>query len=171
MKIYNKHERVVNSSTESLAWTIDNPSGPDESFWPHEKWPPRITPNPIKVGLPASHSNGLVQYKVSEYIPGKRISYQFEPAGATAGLDGRHFLEIIARHKYTVIRHIVDADCSLKMWLRWIVFIAPVHNAIIEDTFDKVENRINSNSNKYTRWSLWVKFLRWWRGRHKNKLK
>jgi len=41
----------------------------------------------------------------------------------------------------------------------WSIAIHWLHNAFIEDAFDKVENRFLTEK-KETEWSLWVKILR-----------
>ena len=43
--------------------------------------------------------------------------------------------------------------------LKWVLAIRWLHDAFIEDAFDKVENNL-SGSNKRTEWSKWVIFLR-----------
>ena len=43
--------------------------------------------------------------------------------------------------------------------LQWKTFIRVLHDALIEDAFDKVENYFSSEKKK-TEWSGWVKFLR-----------
>ena len=43
--------------------------------------------------------------------------------------------------------------------LIWILGIRSLHNALIEDGFDKIENNFLGNQ-KSTEWSFWVKFLR-----------
>ncbi len=44
--------------------------------------------------------------------------------------------------------------------LTWPLVIRWLHDALIEDAFDKTENHFLSQK-KVTSWSAWVKFLRW----------
>jgi hypothetical protein len=41
----------------------------------------------------------------------------------------------------------------------WLMAIRPLHDALIEDAFDKLENQL-TNESKTSPWSWWVKFLR-----------
>jgi hypothetical protein len=43
--------------------------------------------------------------------------------------------------------------------LNWILVIKPLHNALLCDSLDKVENYFLSNNPK-TEWTIWVKLLR-----------
>jgi hypothetical protein len=44
--------------------------------------------------------------------------------------------------------------------LTWPLVIRWLHDALIEDAFDKTENHFLSQK-KVTSWSAWVKFLKW----------
>ena len=43
--------------------------------------------------------------------------------------------------------------------LTWAFAIRWLHDALIEDAFDKVENFFTGKNNK-TEWNIWVRFLR-----------
>ncbi len=43
--------------------------------------------------------------------------------------------------------------------LIWIFAIRSLHNALIEDAFDKLENNF-SNNIKFTKWNMCVRFIR-----------
>ena len=59
----------------------------------------------------------------------------------------------------TEIKHTIDMQTNLVGTLQWKTFIRVLHDALIEDAFDKVENYFSSEKKK-TEWSGWVKFLR-----------
>ena len=97
-----------------------------------------------------------IRYFVKRYVEGKLVEFQFEKP---IGLLGVHRLEILAGKGKSILRHTIDAKASGKAKITWKWMIRPLHDALIEDAFDKVENRI-TNQHKKTPWSLWVKFLR-----------
>ena len=43
--------------------------------------------------------------------------------------------------------------------LIWTFAIGSLHNALIEDGFDKLENNFSKNQ-KLSQWNFWVRFLR-----------
>ena len=59
----------------------------------------------------------------------------------------------------TLMKHTIDAKANGLAGLFWTFVIRPLHDTLIEDAFDKVEN-LTTNKNKITPWSPWVKFLR-----------
>jgi len=59
-----------------------------------------------------------------------------------------------------MIRHVVDAECDFKMWVKWLILVGPLHDVLIEDAFDKVESSFKDGSIKRRQCSPWVKFLR-----------
>ena len=50
-------------------------------------------------------------------------------------------------------------DASGKGLFIWFFAIKSLHDALIEDAFDKMENHFTEEKKK-TNWSFWVKFLR-----------
>jgi hypothetical protein len=46
-------------------------------------------------------------------------------------------------------------DATLSAALRWYTFVEPLHDALLEDAFDRAEGT------KRNRWSRWVRVLRW----------
>jgi len=163
MKIYNRHERKIQASATALGALLDTLSGPADHLWPVEDWPPMKFDVSLQEGARGGH--GPVRYRVAEYSPGRRIVFQFDGDGLTGGLDGRHFFEVVPRRDYTVIRHVVDADCDFRMWAKWHILIEPLHDALIEDAFDRVEKKLHGGVANRAKWSLWVHFLRRMRGR------
>jgi len=163
MKIYNRHERKIQAPAAEVGATLDTLSGPADQLWPKDNWPPMQFDTSLREGARGGH--GPVRYSVTEYLPGHRVVFQFEVAGLTNGLDGRHFFEVIPRRDCTLIRHVVDAACDLQTWAKWRILIESMHDALIEDAFDRVEQRLHGGFEKRSRWSRWVRFLRKMRGR------
>jgi hypothetical protein len=163
MKIYNLHERKIQASAADLGALLDTLSGPADQLWPGDDWPPMKLDALLQEGARGGH--GPVRYRVTEYAPGHRVVFQFDGDGLTGGLDGRHFFEVVPRRDGALIRHVVDADCDFRMWTKWRILIEPLHDALIEDAFDRAERRHHREPAGRSRWSPWVRFLRKMRGR------
>jgi hypothetical protein len=163
MKIYNRHERKIQASATDLGALLDTLSGPADQLWPVDDWPPMKFDALLQEGARGGH--GPVRYHVTEYAPSRRVVFQFDGDGLTGGLDGRHFFEVVPRRDCAVIRHVVDAECDFRMWAKWRALIEPLHDALIEDAFDRVERIHHPGPSGRSRWSLWVRFLRKMRGR------
>jgi hypothetical protein len=158
MKIYNIHERNIEAAPQVVGGLIDSLSTAGDRLWPREKWPALALDGPLGVGARGGH--GPVRYTVFEYVPGQRVEFRFDETGLTAGLDGRHVFEVVGRRRNVVLRHVVDAQCSLSHWLKWQVLIRPMHDALLEDALDLAEREMLGRVNKPARWSLWTRLLR-----------
>jgi hypothetical protein len=158
MKIYNRHERKMRASSDDVGSVLDSLSGPADGLWPAETWPPMKLDALLREGSQGGH--GPVRYRVVEYWPGRRVMFEFAADGLTGGLDGRHFFEVVPRRDHTILRHVVDAECGLDTWVKWRLLIEPMHDALIEDAFDKAEKRLQGTLAGRKRWSLWVRILR-----------
>jgi hypothetical protein len=159
MKILNIHERCMNVRAGEAGGAIDGLSGREDVLWPRHRWPAMSLDGPLAVG--ASGGHGPVRYAVTEYVPGRRVEFRFSGTGLTAGLDGRHFFEVIPRQRHVVLRHVVDAECDFRSWLKWRLLIGPLHDALLEDALAGVERTLAHSETRTPRWSPWVKFLRW----------
>jgi hypothetical protein len=168
MKIFNRHDRIIPAEQDAVGSVLNSLSGPEDALWPRELWPPMVLDSALNVGAAGGH--GPVRYRVSEYVPGRRATFQFDRAGLMSGVDGRHYFEVIPRRGHVVIRHDLEGDCDLGMWLKWTFLVKPLHNTVIEDAFDKVESRFSGRVVKRSHWGLWVRFLRWMRARQRRRL-
>lgn len=158
MKIVSHRERNFSASPDSVGRILDTISSHDDKLWPRENWPPMILDAAVKTG--ASGGHGFVRYRVEEYKPGRRVIFRFDGTGLTAGFDGRHYFEVVPRNNHVILRHIIDADGDFKTWFMWKMLIEPLHDALLEDAFDKAERNLHGSVRKPSRWSLRVKILR-----------
>ena len=167
MKVLNIHERKLTARPESVGALIDSLSSPDDRLWPRHQWPPMEFDAPL--GKDAQGGHGPVRYTVYEYVPGERVVFQFDNSGLIAGFDGRHLFEIVPRREHVMLRHVIDAECDFKYWLKWFVLVRPLHDALLEDSLDLAEQSLNIQTDKKARWSSWVRFLRWMLARQRRK--
>ncbi|MBN2256097.1 MAG: SRPBCC family protein [Deltaproteobacteria bacterium] len=167
MKIYNIHERPLHAQPDDVGKLIDSLSGPEDQLWPRKKWPAMEFDAGLCPGARGGH--GPIRYHVADYIPGERVVFQFDDSGLIGGFDGRHLFEAVPRQGHVVLRHIVDAECSFKLWLKWHLLVGPMHNALLEDSLDQAENVLADGLRNSSRWSLRVRFLRWMIARKRKK--
>jgi hypothetical protein len=155
MKIANIHSRVINQSKDKISQILDTLSSNDDQLWPNEKWPPMNFKNGLKDGAVGGH--GPVRYSVRQYLPGNNIEFKFiQPDG----FDGIHRFDVAEiDSEKTEIKHTIEMTLSGKGILTWFIAIKWLHDALLEDCLDKVENRFLQEQ-KSTKWNVWVCILR-----------
>jgi len=105
----------------------------------------------------ATGGHGPIGYTVKKMIPSELIEFEFTQP---TGFHGIHKFEYKAlSQNKTEVKHTIDINTNFLGTLQWISFVRVLHDALIEDAFDKIENKY-SNTQKKTDWSLYVKFLR-----------
>lgn len=160
MHVLNVHERTLAAPAGSVAELIDRLASPTDVLWPHDRWPAMRFDRPLGVGAVGGH--GPIRYDIEDYERGRAITFRFtEPAGFR-GIHGFTVEEMDGGRAR--IRHTIDMQVSGLTWLRWAAVIRPLHDALIEDAFDKVERYLGDESAPRS-WSWWVRFLRWVFGR------
>lgn len=155
MKVLNVHDRVINAPKSTLTNLLSTLSRDDDKVWPHEKWPRLRLDKGLQVGSKGGH--GPIRYTVTHCDVTSRVQFTFS---RPIGFDGFHMFELeeIDADR-THIRHTIDMNTSAAATVLWLTGIRWLHDALIEDGLDKIENLVNQSSIK-TRWSPWVKILR-----------
>ncbi len=155
MRILNIHQRTLNQPKSKVTELLKTLSTKNDRIWPKEKWPEMKFKNGIQVGAKGGH--GPIRYSVEKYNPNEIIQFRFSKPN---GFNGIHKFEIKELDKEkTEIKHTIDMNTTGKGTLIWTFAIRSLHNALIEDGFDKLENNFSENQ-KSTPWNMWVKFLR-----------
>ncbi|MEM6931729.1 MAG: SRPBCC family protein [Myxococcota bacterium] len=162
MRITNVHERIVDAKPEAAGRLVDGLSGPADRLWPTAHWPAQRFDRALGVGAKGGH--GPIRYVVDAYEPGRHVSYGFVPP---TGLHGRHWLDVVADGGGGVrFRHVVFAEAGWVGWLRWALVVRWLHDALVEDAFDRAEQELTGRIRSPAQWSWWVRVLRWaWRPR------
>ena len=157
MEMSNIHERTIAACAARVGALLDTLASADDKFWPHENWP-RVKFNlPLQVGATGGHGTG--PYTVSSYTPGQHIRFEFG-----GGRQGFHEFTVQQTDDTTcVLRHITNAKLKSNSAWRWYLLIRPLHNALIEDLFDKVESQVAKVVHPQV-WSVRVQNLRQERG-------
>lgn len=159
MRILNVHERKLPAPACTVGSLIDGLASENDRLWPHERWPPMRFDRPLAPGAVGGH--GPVRYRVDAYTPGKRIVFLFDSRrGLTRGFTGVHSLEVEDNGQASVLKHIIDADCTFPAWLRWLVVVRPLHDALLEDALDGAVRAVGGCVETPAKWGGWVRFLR-----------
>ena len=153
MYITNIHERKISAASKEVGALLDTVSSTEDRMWPYENWSNIKFDRPLEVGAIGGH--GPIRYTVTSYTPGKSIRFIF-----TKDFDGYHELVLIELDATRcLLRHPIQANTTGFMFLMWFMMIRPLHNALVEDLFDKVEIQVSCNPRPRS-WGLWVKLLR-----------
>lgn len=155
--IENVHERRLAASPQVVGELLDSLASKDDRLWPHRRWPPMRLDNGLAVGSRGGH--GPVRYKVARYEPRRLVAFAFTP---DFGIDGEHRCEVIeAPDGTTLLRHTLEGRPTGFMRLGWPLAIRWLHDALIEDAFDRAEAQVKNE--RWTPSSLpsHVRLLRW----------
>jgi len=155
MKVLNIHKRILNSPKPSVAELLATLSTENDRIWPNENWPAMKFTGGIQEGAKGGH--GPIRYIVEKYNPNEIIQFRFLGPN---GFNGIHKFEIgELTNGQTEIKHTIDMKTKGRGTLIWIFAIRALHNALIEDGFDKLESNFSDNQ-KSTKWNWWVRIIR-----------
>ncbi|MTJ82261.1 MAG: SRPBCC family protein [Telmatospirillum sp.] len=159
--ILNIHERRIPASLPDAGALLETLAGPSDRLWPHERWPAMILDRGLSVGSAGGHR--AIRYRLAEHVPGRRIDFTFEAMPHLRLFRGHHRFEVIEDDDAVLLRHTIDVRTSPATWIHWKIFIEAIHDALIEDAFDKAERGLGVTGRPRSRWPLRVRLLRWWR--------
>ncbi|WP_298902798.1 hypothetical protein [uncultured Psychroserpens sp.] len=155
MKVINIHKRKIRASQDNVSALFRTLATSNDLIWPIDKWPAIRFKNGLKIGSKGGH--GRIRYTIVEFDECTHIKFEFTKPD---GFYGTHALNIKAiSENECEISHVINARTSLKASFYWLFIIKWLHNALIEDAFDKVENYV-SEVQKVSQHSLWVQMLR-----------
>lgn len=155
MKVLNIHTRVIDQPVAEISKLFKTLASKNDQMWPVHRWPALKLDNGLKIGSSGGH--GPIRYSVQKYTPGKFIKFKLSKP---KGFNGIHEFEIkeLAIDK-TELKHSIRMTINGQALLSWPLAIRWLHDALIEDAFDTVENHFLAIKKK-SDLSLWVKFLR-----------
>ena len=154
MQVHNVHERFVPAPTEAVGALLDTLGGAEDAVWPREQWWPMDLDRPLGEGAAGGHSD--IRYAVETYQPGRRVVFRFDPV---CGLDGTHTFDVQPRPGGVLLRHVLTARALGGTRLLWPLVIRSIHDAVVEDAFDRVHERFVPGRQR-TPWSPYVRLLR-----------
>ena len=155
MKVINIHKRIIDHPKGKVSELLGTLSTKNDKIWPYEKWPAIKFSEGLVEGSKGGH--GPIRYSIEKYMPNEFILFRFiKPTG----FNGIHKFEIIElENGKTELKHTIDMDAVGKGLFTWNLAIRTLHNALLEDALDKVENQFLTEKRK-TEWTIWVKILR-----------
>ncbi len=153
MKIVNIHSRHLPASVAQIGQLLATVASADDRVWPHENWPRMQLDRPVQVGAVGGH--GPIQYRVAIYWPQECVRFEF-----TSGSVGWHELQLQATGEHTcLITHTIQTQPNWKFRIAWLLVIRYMHDALVEDLFDKLEAQFHPLTQP-KRWNVLVKLLR-----------
>lgn len=156
MKVINIHQRIIPSPIERVVPLLRTLATAEDQVWPVEQWPRMQLDKGLTPGSRGGH--GPIRYYIDELKPDRSIQFRFEKP---LGFNGVHRLSIEpVDEQQTRLHHIIDMHTNGLGTVAWLIGIRWLHDALIEDAFDKIENRL-CGTEKHTTWNRWVKTLRW----------
>lgn len=154
MKVLNIHKRDIQQPISELARLFGTLATENDLMLATDKWPRMKLDKGLQIGSKGGH--GPIRYTVSDYQEGRSIRFRFD----MPGFNGFHqFTLTESGPGNTELSHIIDMRTTGAAVFTWALAIRWLHDAFIEDAFDKVENYF-TRGHKRTEWSGWVKVLR-----------
>ena len=156
MQVINVHKRFINQPKAEVSQLFQTLGTSEDKIWPRKHWPAMRFKTGMLIGNNGGH--GPIRYTIIEYKFGNYIKFQFTKP---EGFKGTHELVIASvSERRTEISHAIRMHTtSLKSTLLWMLVIRYLHDALIEEAFDTVENYYSSEE-KITTYSAWVALLR-----------
>lgn len=156
MKVINIHSRKIAQPKSNIIGLFKTLATKNDLMLATDKWPAMKLDKGMTIGSHGGH--GPIRYTVDAYSPEGYVKFSFT---RPKGFHGFHQFEVTALTEHqTEIKHTIDMSITGSALLTWPLAIRWLHDALIEDAFDKAENHFTEKK-IVTRWSLWVKFLRW----------
>jgi hypothetical protein len=155
MRVINSHNRIINQPKARLSLLFETLAASEDQIWPQENWPAIRFKDDLKIGSKGGH--GRIRYTIIEYRREDFIKFEFTKP---EGFVGTHELSINSiSEDSSEITHVILMNTTFKASLLWVFVIRWLHDALIEDAFDKVENHF-SEVKRTTAYNFWVKLLR-----------
>jgi hypothetical protein len=159
--ITNIHERVLAASPTAVGELVDTLSSGDDRVWPIRRWPAMRLDKGLQVGSDGGH--GPVRYEVARYEPGRLAAFAFTPKFPIAG---EHRIEVLpGPDGGTRLLHTLEGRPHSWMRLGWPLLFRWLHDALIEDAFDRTEAELAGVEWQPRKLPAHVRALRWAAGR------
>lgn len=155
MKVLNIHKRKIDTQKEKILELFPTVATEEDRIWPKENWPKMKLNSGLQNGSKGGH--GPIRYEIVEFKPESHIVFKFQEP---KGFNGIHKFEVSEiSENQSQITHTIDMRTSFWGTIQWLFAVRWLHDALIEDALDKVQNQLTQGTNK-TKWNPWVKFLR-----------
>ncbi|HUW66341.1 MAG TPA: SRPBCC family protein [Spirochaetia bacterium] len=154
--VVNIHTRGLAASPGDAAPLIDGLGSPEDRLWPLGQWPPLVLDLPLAVGAIGGH--GPIRYVVEACEPGCHVRFRFT---GPRGFLGTHAFRLKDTGAGTAqISHVIEMRIAGLAHITWPLVFRWLHDALIEDAFDRAAAYAESAPVVGRTWSLWVRMLR-----------
>jgi hypothetical protein len=161
--IRNVHERRLPLTADQAGVLLDSLASGHDRLWPADRWPAMRFARPLDAGAPpfslrvgALGGHGPIRYQVSDYVPGRKVTFTFHPP---RWLAGSHTFEVVpAGDGEVVLRHTLVGRLRGAGRIVWPVALRWLHDALIEDLLDNAARA--AGQPPVSTWSPWVRALR-----------
>lgn len=144
MKVTNIHKRIINQPKQEVGKLFETLATENDKVWPTENWHPMKFKDGFKVGSTGGH--GPIGYSINNIYKNEFIEFKFVKP---KGYKGIHKFELIKlTDNSTEIKHTIEVDLNGFDFLGWAIIVKYLHDALLEDCFDKVENQFGGNKKK-----------------------
>ncbi|WP_323789699.1 hypothetical protein [Psychroserpens sp.] len=155
MRVINSHARIIHQPKEEVSELFKTLATNEDLIWPSKQWPAMRFKDGLKIGSRGGH--GQIRYTITAFEAGSHIKFEFTKPD---GFNGTHELHMRSLSQDTSeISHTITMNTTFKASFLWIFVIRWLHDALIEEAFDNVENYF-SKEKKATTYNLWVIILR-----------
>ncbi|HZG96573.1 MAG TPA: hypothetical protein VEZ46_17895 [Mycobacteriales bacterium] len=131
--VRNVHEREIDADAEMVGAPLDSLASADDRMWPGDVWIPMRFGRPLQVGAVGGH--GDVHYTVT--------GIEVEPAPGG-----------------TLVRHVLEGRPRGAMRVVWPLVVGGLHDAVLEDLLDRVEENATGSVPNPARWTAKTRLLR-----------
>ncbi|WP_452228358.1 MULTISPECIES: hypothetical protein [unclassified Lacinutrix] len=156
MRVINIHKRKVQESVEKVALLLDTLGTDEDQIWPVVNWPAMRFKNGVEVGSKGGH--GFIRYTIIALKEGESITFQFTKPDNFIGTHSL-FLKAVSEKETEISHEITMRTASLKASVLWLFVIRWLHDALLKEAFDNLENRFMEGK-KIPKYNFWVRFLR-----------
>jgi hypothetical protein len=154
MDVINIHKRIIEQPVTEVATLFTTLSTENDMMLATNRWSLMKLDKGLQVGSKGGH--GLIKYFVTEYQPEKSITFQFD----MTGFEGFHRFSLIQLGSdKTELSHTINMTTTGSATLKWALAIQWLHDAYIEDGFDKVEDHFKMERRR-SNWNFYVRLLR-----------
>ncbi|MEU0506215.1 hypothetical protein [Nocardia sp. NPDC005998] len=154
--VRNIHQREYPVPAEQVGALLARAADPNSPVWP-PGWPALVLDRPLGVGADGGH--GLIRYRCTEWVPGRRVQFTLAPGSL---LTGTHTFDVLDGKwpDSSILRHEIDARLHGMGYILWPVAIRWIHDAMIEAILDRTAVSLGHPPVTAVRPSRWVTFLR-----------
>ncbi len=152
----NVHERHVRAPADRVGAVLETLASRDDRCWPGAAWWPLVLDSGLEPGSRGGHA--VIRYTVTAHEAGRRVEFTFD---RSTRIEGTHTFTVVDRGDGTaLLRHVIEGRLRGRMVALWPLAVRWLHDALLEDAFDRVERTLGVGPGTPARWSPWVRLLR-----------